>query len=65
MIKDKLNLSIDTKLKNDFKHLAITHNSNCSELVEIFIKALKVNPGVLDALIATSKNHKGKNKKTR
>lgn len=67
MPKEKFNLSIDSKLKKDLKHIALAQDTNCSELVELYIKALNANPNVLDALnqtiIATAKNkHK---KKTR
>lgn len=62
--KTKLNLSVDSDLKKDFKHIAISHDSSCSELVELYIKALKVNPGVLGAIKQTveQSQNKGKHK---
>lgn len=68
MAKAKLNLSIDDKLKKDFKHIALTQDTTCSDLVELYIAALKVSPQVLDALTMTidkNKNNSSKNKKTR
>ena len=46
--KEKLNLSIDGDLKKDFKHISISENKTCSELVEVFIKAIKNNREIID-----------------
>jgi antitoxin component of RelBE/YafQ-DinJ toxin-antitoxin module len=48
--KDKLNLSIDEDLKKDFKHISISENKTCSEIVEIMIKALKNNREIIRVL---------------
>lgn len=48
--KDKLNLSINEDLKKDFKHIAISENKTCSELVEVFIKAIKNNREIISVL---------------
>ncbi len=48
--KEKLNLSIDADLKKDFKHLSISEDKTCSELLEIFIKAMKNNREIVSVL---------------
>ena len=60
--KDKLNLSIDEDLKKDFKHIAISENKTCSELVEIMIKALKNNREIISVLEQMGQQKKKKKK---
>lgn len=58
--KEKFNLSIDVDLKKDFKHIAISNDKTCSELVEIFIKAIKNNREVIQVLEQMGKQKKKK-----
>lgn len=60
--KDKLNLSIDGDLKKDFKHISISENKTCSELVEVFIKAIKNNREIIEVLEQMGQQKKKKKK---
>lgn len=60
--KEKLNLSIDEGLKKDFKHISISENKTCSELVEIMIKALKNNREIISVLEQMGQQKKNKKK---
>lgn len=60
--KEKLNLSIDEDLKKDFKHIAISENKTCSELVEVFVKAIKNNRDVISVLEQMGQQKKKKKK---
>lgn len=51
MSKKKLTLTIDDKLINYIKHIALDEETSVSELIELFIKATKKsNKGVIKAI---------------
>lgn len=61
MSKEKLNLSIDSNLKKNIKHIAISEEKTISELVEIYIKAINSNRDIIKVLESiTDKNKKKK-----
>lgn len=60
--KEKLNLSINGDLKKDFKHISISENKTCSELVEVFIKAIKNNREIIGVLEQMGQQKKKKKK---
>lgn len=60
--KDKLNLSIDADLKKDFKHISISEDKTCSELVEIFIRAVKNNREIISVMEHMEKQKKKRKK---
>lgn len=62
MAKEKLNLSVDEGLKKDIKHIAISENKTVSELVEIFIRAIKTNREIIKVLESVGTNKKNKKK---
>ncbi|MEG0022352.1 MAG: hypothetical protein RR745_05760 [Bacilli bacterium] len=62
MAKEKLNLSIDKELKKDIKHISISESKTVSELVEIFIKAINENRGIIKVLEGVGADKKKKRK---
>lgn len=48
--KVPLNLSIDEKLKRTLKHTAIDKGVSASELIEDYIRAIKVNKDIIKAI---------------
>lgn len=50
MGKKKLTLSIDEKLINTIKHIAIDEKKNVSEIFEDYIRAMKKNRNIIKAI---------------
>lgn len=64
--KSKVTMTIDKDLHKDFKHLSITLDTTMSEMLEQYIKALKINKSVYTAIQQTvKKGNYSKGKKNR
>jgi len=50
MGKKKLTLSIDEKLIDTIKHIAIDEKKNVSEIIENYIRAMKKNRNIIKAI---------------